>query len=173
MRPSVAALLAAVVLACSGSGDPAAGGSGASGPRAGDPCGPLRVVVDGQELTGLGPVYGVRVKKDGATIWHVETTDGPGHSCDEALKGLGRPVKQGENVIAADISSDRKQWTGVRHNAHALTAWKRSELVWLDGTPPAKVGDPIAICVDTDAVQDVAKGLSIRGALRGTYCGER
>lgn len=171
----VAALSAALVLACSGSGDPAGGGGGGGTAKrsGGDACGPLRVVVDGKELTGLGPVYGVRAEKNGATVWHVETTDGPGHSCDEAMRDFGRPVRKGENTIAADISSDPKQFTGVRHNARSLSAWKRSELVWLDGAPPAKVGDPIAICVDTDAVKDVAKGLSIRGALRGTYCGER
>lgn len=173
MRPVVAALSAAVVVACSGSGDPPGGASGARGASGAEACGPLRVVVDGKELTGLGPVYGVRAEKNGATVWHVETTDGPGHSCEEARRGFGRPVKKGENVIAADISSDPKQFTGVRHNARSLSAWKRSELVWLDGPPPAKVGDPIAICVDTDAVKDVAKGLSIRGALRGTYCGAR
>lgn len=148
-------------------------GSG-SGPAAsgGDACGPLRVVVDGKALTGLGPVYGARFTKGTATVWHVETTDGPGHSCEEVLAG-GRSIRKGENVVAADISSDKSYFTGVRHGGHTLSAFQPGKLVRLEGAPPAKAGDPIAICVDTDVVKDVAKGLEIHGALRGTFCGER
>lgn len=172
MRTLLAAT-AAFVIACSGESttESAAGSRGKSRGSA-DACGPLHVVVEGKELTGLGPVYGVKVQKGTASVWHVETTDGPGHSCEEVLGG-GRPVRKGENVVAADIASDRSHFTGVRLGGRSLTAFKPETLVRLDGPAPAKIGDPIAICVDTEAVADVAKGLSIRGALRGTYCGER
>ena len=156
-----------LVVACSSEGAPKAGSGGG-----GDACGPLHVIVDGKELTGLGPVYGVRLTKGTATVWHVETTDGPGHSCEEVLGG-GRPIRKGENVVAADISSDKSYFTGVRHGGHTLTAFQPEKLVRLDGAAPAKVGDPIAICVDTDVVKDISKGLEIHGALRGSYCGER
>jgi hypothetical protein len=163
----VFAATATLVMACSSEGDPKSGSAGGGG----DACGPLRVVVDGRSLTGLGPVYGVRLTKGTAKVWHVETTDGPGHSCEEVLGG-GRPIRKGENVVAADISSDKSYFTGVRHGGHTLTAFQPEKLVRLDGAAPAKVGDPIAICVDTDVVKDVSKGLEIHGALRGTYCGE-
>jgi hypothetical protein len=161
---AAAAATLGMALGCSNEGAPAP--ESAKGA-----CGPLRVAVEGKELTGLGPGYAVRTTKKTATVWHVEVTDGPGHSCDEVLRG-GRAIKKGENTIAADIASDRSYFTGVRHNTRSLSAWSRGELVRLDGPPPTKVGDPIAICVDTDVLDDVAKGLSIKGALRGTYCGE-
>jgi hypothetical protein len=161
------AVTVTLVAACSGGGEAPAAASAAGG----DACGPLRVVVDGKELTGLGPVFGVKLKKGTATVWHVEAADGEALTCEEVLRG-GRSVRKNQNVVAADISSDRSYFTGVRHNARSLTSWKPGTLVRLGGPPPAKVGDPIAICVDTEAVKDVAKGLEIRGALRGTYCGE-
>jgi hypothetical protein len=161
---ATAAALVTASLGCSSEGAPAPGAAKGA-------CGPLRVVVEGKELTGLGPGYAMRTTKKTATVWHVEVADGAGHSCDEVLRG-GRAIKKGENIIAADIASDRSYFTGVRHNARSLSAWSRGELVRLDGPPPSKVGDPITICVDTDVVDDIAKGLSIKGALRGTYCGE-
>lgn len=161
----VLAACAALVMACSGEGAPSR--------VRGDACGPLKVVIEGKELTGLGHVYGARYKKGTASVWHLETTDGAGHSCDEVMRG-GRAIKKGEHVVAADISSDRSYFTGVRLNARSLSAWRPDKLVRLSGPPPSKVGDPITICVDADLVEDIAKGdLSIGGALSGTYCGEQ
>lgn len=173
----VIATLAALAAACSGeSGTEAGRGSGgATGGGAaagGDGCGPLRVVADGTELGGFGAGYAVRSKKGSATILHVEVADGPPLSCEEVLRG-GRPVRKGQHVVAADLASDRSAFTGVRLDARSLMAWKPDTLVRLAGAPPARVGDPVTICVDSDAVADVAKGLSIKGALTGTYCGER
>lgn len=168
----VLAAFAALVMACSGEGAPGSGSASGRSRGGGDACGPLKVVVEGKELAGLGPVYGARYKKGTAIVWHLETTDGTGHSCDEVLRG-GRAIKKGEHVIAADISSDRSYFTGVRHNARSLSAWRPDQLVQLSGPPPTKVGDPITICIDADLVEDIAKGdLSIGGALSGTYCGE-
>lgn len=162
----VIAAMAVLGMACSSEGDPRARVGGG-----GDACGALHVVVDGKELTGLGPVYGVRLTKGTATVWHVEAADGAALSCEEVLRG-GRAIRKGENVVAADISSDRSYFTGVRLGGHTLSAFQPDKLVRLDVATPTKVGDPIAICVDTDVVKGVSKGLEIHGALRGTYCGE-
>lgn len=174
MKLEVLAATIAFVMACSGESSPgsaSASGSGGGG-GGGDACGAFRVIVEGKELAGLGHGYATRFTKGTATVWHIETTDGPGHSCEEVLRG-GRPIRKGEHVVAADISSDRSCFTGIRLDGRSLTAWKPGTLVRLFGPPPTKVGDSITICVDTDAVADVAQGLSIRGAFRGTYCGER
>jgi hypothetical protein len=169
-RATIASLV--LVAACSGerTTEPAKrGGGGGGGAEA---CGPLRVVVDGEELSGLGEGYAYRTTRKTATVWHVERADGPPLSCEEMLRG-GRAIRKGQHVVAADISSDRSYFTGVRLDGRSLTSWKPDTLVRLEGPPPAKVGDSLTICVDTRAVTDVAKGLEIRGALRGTYCGER
>lgn len=144
----------------------------APAPARADACGPLRVSLAGTPLTGLGAAYGVRRTEGTATVWHVETADGAPLSCEEVLRG-GRAVRAGAHVVAADIASDRTHFTGVRVDAHMVMAFDRAAVVHLDGAPPTKVGDPIAICVDTDPVRTVAHGVEIHGALRGTYCGER
>src|SRR5687767_806170 len=106
MRALAASVMAALGLACSGSDGTPGGGSASGGGAAGDACGPLRVEVDGKELAGLGQAYGARLTKGTAKVWHVEMADGEALTCDEVLRG-GRSIRKGQNVIAADISSDK------------------------------------------------------------------
>ena len=79
----------------------------------------------------------------------------------------GRECRRSGHLVGQELLHGRAL------GGHTLSAFQPEKLVRLDGTAPAKVGDPIAICVDTDVVKDVSRGLEIHGALRGTYCGER
>ncbi len=142
--------------------------TGAETSAKGSKCGPLKVVVDGEEVTNLthGVAYTL-VNKE----YRTEEVDLYNHdqvTCEDALD-FGYQSKPGEQKIGAfardaqGLNTDAYTWFGVQTKV---------------SKQPAGVGEEMTICVDEttftpDTGVYTGKELTISGSFTGTYCGDK
>lgn len=125
-------------------------------------CPPLKVVVEGQEVT-LGHGLAYRTSKS----VEIEISDQQVATCEDMLKGY-RNLGANEQYAAARIS---KRWGGIVSFKNHSTQAELEEIQF-----PEKVGDEAVICAPEEVKLKRGVGypeVTIVGRFTGQYCGER
>lgn len=143
----------------------------AAAPSGGGACGPLKVTVDGQELTGLGHGLALTQSTGSSTSEQVQLFNHDKVTCEEVLSRAGRTVAQGEIRVRANAGTETLM-RSVGIDVHT----QLGVAVRLVGGKPAKPGDQVTLCVPetsfTPAMGDFEKKqVTISGTFTGTYCG--
>jgi hypothetical protein len=130
-------------------------------------CPVLTVMVDGKPVEGKFTGQAVTAENSGYQTQMVELYNHDKYTCDEALKGRHTPV---ENEVY--VKAFHGVYPGVGIDAYTHLEGKLT----LD-KPPAKVGEPLEICVrkpiefTPNAGAFNGKKVSIVGKFSGVYCG--
>jgi len=154
--------------ACGKSGD-APPGEAAEAPKT---CGPLKVSVDGQELTGLVHGKAIFNKTAGKKTPQVDVFNHDKVTCAELTNIKGRQVADGEVAVRAFAGGSGSFGMGVGFGSHTQMGVNVDILSKM----PEKDGDLVALCVKETTFSPTmgdhkGKSVTVSGKFEGAYCG--
>jgi len=141
-------------------------------PAAPTSCASLKVIVDGDQLTGL--VYGLAITQvyGGERSERVQVFNHAKVTCEQVLSKSGRAVEDDEIDVRANAGKSLMT-KGIGFDAHSQLGVE----VALMGPAPAKPGDTVTLCApETTFKPNVGefkgKSVTVSGTFFGTWCGE-
>ncbi|MBT9560630.1 MAG: hypothetical protein IV100_31690 [Myxococcales bacterium] len=162
------ALACSASLACSKKEAPAP----AAPPAAPTTCAPLKVLVDGEQLTGLVHGLAITQVQGGERSEQVQVFNHAKVTCEQVLSKSGRSVEDGEIDVRANAGKTMMS-KGIGFDAHSQLGVE----IALMGTAPTKPGDKVTLCAPETTFKPTAgefkgKSVTVSGTFTGTWCGE-
>lgn len=163
---TITTILALAAAACGKSDDKGGGGGGGGGS-----CGPLKVTIDGAEVTGLGHGLAITQKMQGEASEQVQLFNHDKATCEEVLSKSGRQTPDGEIAVRANAGkSTMMKAIGINSSTQMGIEVK------LVGKAPSKPGDKVTLCVPETTFkpaggEHAGKTITMAGTFEGTYCG--
>lgn len=141
-------------------------------PAAPTTCAPLKVLVDGEQVTGLVHGLAITQVQGGERSEQVQVFNHAKVTCEQVLSKSGRMVEDGEIDVRANAGKGLMS-KGIGFDAHSQLGVE----VALMGAAPSKPGDQVTLCAPETTFKPTVgefkgKSVTVSGTFMGTWCGE-